>query len=134
MKIGEIELDFESLDNEKRLVIELMPEVLPLLKDKIKESSIDTSEEISAASARVPVAYAIVAAYQFRWFTTQVYNSFSSQAFFFNLLGETLINADSNFSGGLSLFGKALRFSPTLCIDNSRSLVPRSESACLSAF
>lgn len=133
MKIGEIELDFESLDNEKRLVIELMPEVLPLLKDKIKESSIDTSEEISAASARVPVAYAIVAAYQFRWFATQVYNSFSPQAFFFNLLGETLINADSNFSGGLSLLGKALRFGPTLCFDNSRSLVPRSESACLSA-
>lgn len=72
VKIGEIELDFEFLGNEKRLAIELMPEVLPLLKDKIKESTIDTTDEISAASARVPVAYAIVAAYQFRWFTTQV--------------------------------------------------------------
>lgn len=82
VKIGEMELDFDSLANEKRLVIDLMPEVLPLLKDKIKESSIDTSDEISAASARVPVAYAIVAAYQFRWFTTQVYNSFSSQCSF----------------------------------------------------
>ncbi|KAG6760144.1 hypothetical protein POTOM_036645 [Populus tomentosa] len=40
---------------EKRLVIELMPKVLPLLKDGIKESSIDKSvdgDEISAAPAR----------------------------------------------------------------------------------
>lgn len=55
--------------------MELMREVLPLLKDRIKESSIDKSEdgdEVSAASARVPVGFAIVAAYQFRWFVTQV--------------------------------------------------------------
>lgn len=60
---------------EKRLVIELMPEVLPLLKERIKESSIDKadeSDEASAASAKVPVGYAIVAAYQLRWFVTQV--------------------------------------------------------------
>ncbi|KAI5578910.1 hypothetical protein BDE02_08G057200 [Populus trichocarpa] len=62
------------VNEEKRLVIELMPEVLPLLKDGIKESSIDKSadgDEISAASARAPVGSAIVAAYQFRWFVTQ---------------------------------------------------------------
>ena len=63
------------VNEEKRLVIELLPEVLPLLKDAIKESSIDKSadgDEISAASARAPVGSAIVAAYQFRWFVTQV--------------------------------------------------------------
>jgi len=63
------------VNEEKRLVIELLPEVLPLLKDGIKESSIDKSadgDEISAASARAPVGSAIVAAYQFRWFVTQV--------------------------------------------------------------
>nr|XP_023891090.1 uncharacterized protein At2g39910-like [Quercus suber]POE62333.1 uncharacterized protein CFP56_44208 [Quercus suber] len=53
-----------------------MPEVMPLLKERIKESSIDKSDEggneVSAASARVPVGFAIVAAYQFRWFVTQV--------------------------------------------------------------
>ncbi|KAJ6350322.1 hypothetical protein OIU78_006482 [Salix suchowensis] len=63
------------VNEEKRLVIELLPEVLPLLKDAIKESSIDKSadgDEISAASARAPVGSAIVAACQFRWFVTQV--------------------------------------------------------------
>lgn len=63
------------VNEEKRLVIELMPEVLPLLKDGIKDSSIDKSadgDEISAASARAPVGSAIVAAYQFGWFVTQV--------------------------------------------------------------
>lgn len=62
---------------EKRLLIELMPEVLPMIKDTIKESSIDASDEgdeISAASARTPLAYAAVAAYQLRWFVTQVEN------------------------------------------------------------
>ncbi|KAJ6322682.1 hypothetical protein OIU77_012512 [Salix suchowensis] len=65
----------DLVNEEKRLVIELLPEVLPLLKDAIKESSIDKSadgDEISAASARAPVGSAIVAAYQFRWFVTQV--------------------------------------------------------------
>ncbi|CAK7325800.1 unnamed protein product [Dovyalis caffra] len=65
----------DLVSEEKRLVIELMPEVLPLLKDGIKESSIDKSvdgDEISAASARAPVGFAIVAAYQFRWFVTKV--------------------------------------------------------------
>ncbi|KOM39141.1 hypothetical protein LR48_Vigan03g252300 [Vigna angularis] len=60
---------------EKRLVLELMPEVLPLLKERIQESSInksDETDEFSAASARVPVGFAILAAFQFRWFITQV--------------------------------------------------------------
>ena len=54
---------------EKRLVIELMPKVLPLLKDGIKESSIDKSvdgDEISAAPARAPVGFAMMAAHHFR--------------------------------------------------------------------
>lgn len=76
MKVGELELDFSGVvESEKKLLIELIPEVLPSLKDKIKESAIDASDEsdgISAASARVPVAYAVLAAYQFRWFVTQV--------------------------------------------------------------
>lgn len=56
-------------------MLELMPEVLPLLKERIQESSIDKSDEsdeFSAASARVPVGFAILAAFQFRWFITQV--------------------------------------------------------------
>ncbi|XP_033509739.1 uncharacterized protein At2g39910 isoform X1 [Nicotiana tabacum] len=75
MKIGELDGDLKSLPNEKMLAIQLMPQVLPLLKGRIKESMIDKSidgDEISAASARVPGAYAIVAAYQFRWFISQV--------------------------------------------------------------
>ena len=55
--------------------MELVPEVLPLLKERIKESSIDKSDEsdeFSAASARVPVGFAVLAAYQLRWFVTQV--------------------------------------------------------------
>lgn len=65
-----------SDEQEKDLVAELMPRVLPSLKTSIKESSIDKEDadgdEVSAASARVPVAYAIVAAHQFKWFVTQV--------------------------------------------------------------
>lgn len=71
-------MDCGSVPEEKRLVMELMPEVLPLLKERIKESSIDMSadgDEVSAASARTPVGFAIVAAYQFRWFVTQVRRS-----------------------------------------------------------
>ncbi|CAO2825615.1 unnamed protein product [Amaranthus hypochondriacus] len=65
----------ELLSSEKKLMIELMPEVLPLIKNTIKESSTsgsDDGDEITAASARVPLGYAIVAAYQFRWFVSQV--------------------------------------------------------------
>ncbi|WVZ07006.1 hypothetical protein V8G54_020352 [Vigna mungo] len=53
---------------EKRLVLELMPEILPLLKERIQESSINKSDE----SDEVPVGFAILAAFQFRWFITQV--------------------------------------------------------------
>lgn len=76
VKVGELEVDLSGVvESEKKLLMELMPEVLPSLKDTIKESAIDMSDEndgISAASARVPVAYAVLAASQFRWFVTQV--------------------------------------------------------------
>ncbi|XP_017237924.1 uncharacterized protein At2g39910 isoform X1 [Daucus carota subsp. sativus] len=68
-------LDLSLLSDEQKLVVELMPQVMPLLKDKVNESSVDKSDdadEITAASARAPVAYAIVASYQLRWFVTQV--------------------------------------------------------------
>lgn len=61
--------------DESGWAVELMPQVLPLLKGTIEESSIDYGDEtgeVFAASARVPVGFAIVAAYQFRWFVTQV--------------------------------------------------------------
>lgn len=76
MKVGELELELSGvIENEKKLLIELMPEVFPSLKEKIKESAIDASDEsdgVSAASARVPVAYAVLAAYQLRWIVGQV--------------------------------------------------------------
>ncbi|KAL7214824.1 hypothetical protein ACSBR1_027080 [Camellia fascicularis] len=74
-KIGELGFDLRLMSDEKKLAAELMVQVLPSLKASIKESSIDKSEdgdEVSAAVARSPVAHAIVAAYQFRWFVTQV--------------------------------------------------------------
>ncbi|KAG6734970.1 hypothetical protein I3842_01G296600 [Carya illinoinensis] len=74
-RIVELGVDIGSIPEDRRLVVELIPEVLPLLKERIKESSIDKSDESHealAASARVPVGFAIVAAYQFRWFVTQV--------------------------------------------------------------
>ncbi|XP_031373006.1 uncharacterized protein At2g39910 isoform X4 [Punica granatum] len=73
--LGELGVNIGIVSEVKRLVIELMPLVLSSLKDTIKESSIDTSDDadgVSAASARVPVGHAIVAAFQFRWFVTQV--------------------------------------------------------------
>lgn len=68
-------LDCGLLSEEKRLVVVLMPEVLPELKGSIKESCIDKGtdgDEVSAASARAPVGFAIVAACQCRWFVSQV--------------------------------------------------------------
>ncbi|XWS07676.1 hypothetical protein CRYUN_Cryun41cG0010200 [Craigia yunnanensis] len=62
-------------EENRNLEGELMPEIVPLLKEKIKESSIDKSDEndeFFAASARAPVGFAILAAYQFRWFVSQV--------------------------------------------------------------
>ncbi|XP_052187389.1 uncharacterized protein At2g39910 isoform X2 [Diospyros lotus] len=74
--VGKLGDDFGlTPSDEEKLVGELMPQVLPSLKSTIKESSIDKSDDgdqISAAVARSPVAYAVVAAYQFRWFVTQV--------------------------------------------------------------
>lgn len=76
MKSGELELDLRGVvDSEKKLLLELMPELLPLLKEKIKESAIDATDEndgVSAASARAPVASAVLAAYQLRWIVGQV--------------------------------------------------------------
>lgn len=77
--VSELGLELSLLSDEQKLVVELMPQVMPLLKDKINESSVDKSDdadEITAASARAPVAYAIVASYQLRWFVTQVLQSF----------------------------------------------------------
>ncbi|CAI0443474.1 unnamed protein product [Linum tenue] len=64
-----------SKSSAHELVAELAPEVLLLLKDIIKESSIDKGtdgDEVSAASARAPVGFAILAAYQLRWFVTKI--------------------------------------------------------------
>ncbi|XP_010505690.1 PREDICTED: uncharacterized protein At2g39910 isoform X2 [Camelina sativa] len=55
--------------------IELLPIVLPELKDGIEKSSLGKSsdtEDVVAAMARTPVGYAIIAAHQLRWFVTQV--------------------------------------------------------------
>ncbi|KAK4273685.1 hypothetical protein QN277_017029 [Acacia crassicarpa] len=75
-RVAELGLECDFIPQEQRLMMELMPEVLLSLKDIIKESSMDKSDEadeFSAASARAPVVYAIVAAYQLRWFISQVH-------------------------------------------------------------
>lgn len=65
---------FRAISNEydavfnRPLVVDLLPEVAPSLKETIKQ---DDSES-ATSSARVPVLRAILAAYQFRWFVTQV--------------------------------------------------------------
>ncbi|RWW54150.1 hypothetical protein BHE74_00039288, partial [Ensete ventricosum] len=62
-----------SFESEQEMVIGLLPDVLPAVKGVIKESCVDTEEEdVIAASAKAPVAYAIVAAHQFRWLVSQV--------------------------------------------------------------
>ncbi|CAI8607246.1 unnamed protein product [Vicia faba] len=74
-KVEEFGLDCNLVPVHKRLLLELLPEVLPFLKDGIKESAIDKSEEsdeFSAASARIPIGFAILAAHQLRWFITQI--------------------------------------------------------------
>ncbi|GFY83572.1 ARM repeat superfamily protein [Actinidia rufa] len=73
-KIGELGFDLGLVLDGTKLVAESMIEVLPSLKSSIKDSAIDRSDdgnEISASLVRSPVAYAVVAAYQFRWFVTQ---------------------------------------------------------------
>ncbi|KAG7574277.1 Armadillo-type fold [Arabidopsis suecica] len=68
--------DFPSNSNaEDSEKIELLPIVLPELKDRIEKSSLgkgSDAEDVSAAMARTPVGYAILAAHQLRWFVTQV--------------------------------------------------------------
>ncbi|CAA0375795.1 unnamed protein product [Arabidopsis thaliana] len=75
--------DFSSNSNAEKLVelvedsekIEMLPIVLPELKDGIEKSSLgkgSDAEDVSAAMARTPVGYAILAAHQLRWFVTQV--------------------------------------------------------------
>lgn len=65
---------FRAISNEydavfnKPLVVDLLPEVAPSLKETIKQND----SEFATSSARVPVLHAILAAYQFRWFVTQV--------------------------------------------------------------
>ncbi|XP_027334706.1 uncharacterized protein At2g39910 isoform X2 [Abrus precatorius] len=74
-RLAALGLNRDLVPPEKRLMLELMPLVLPFLKERIKESSIDKcdeTDEFSAASARAPVGFAILAAFQFRWFVTQV--------------------------------------------------------------
>ncbi|KAG6538384.1 hypothetical protein ZIOFF_003502 [Zingiber officinale] len=62
-----------SFGSEREMLVELMPDVLSVVKGVIKESSVDTkSEDIFASSAKTPVDYAIVAAHQFRWLVSQV--------------------------------------------------------------
>uniref|UniRef100_A0A1J3JYZ2 Uncharacterized protein n=1 Tax=Noccaea caerulescens TaxID=107243 RepID=A0A1J3JYZ2_NOCCA len=56
----------------EELVIELLPIVLPELKDTFERSSNSEAEDGSPAVARKPVEYAILAAHQLRWFVTQV--------------------------------------------------------------
>lgn len=59
-------------------MIELLPVVLPELKDGIEGSSSmgkdgDGEDDVSAAAmARKPVGYAILASHQLMWFVTQV--------------------------------------------------------------
>ncbi|WCJ19759.1 ARM repeat superfamily protein [Euphorbia peplus] len=68
-------LDCCLVSEERRLGVEVLPEVLPLLKEGIKESCVDKGvdgDEGNAGSGRCSVGFAIVAAYQFRWFVTQV--------------------------------------------------------------
>ncbi|KAJ0262390.1 Uncharacterized protein HA466_0053300 [Hirschfeldia incana] len=75
---SEISREYFSDDNaeDKRLVIELLPVVLPELKEGIEGSSMgkdgDGEEDVSAAMARKPVGYAILASHQLMWFVTQV--------------------------------------------------------------
>ncbi|KAF8108341.1 hypothetical protein N665_0111s0051 [Sinapis alba] len=73
---SEISRDYFSDNNaEKRLVIELLPVVLPELKDGIEGSSMgkdSDAEDVTAALARKPVGYAILASHQLKWFVTQV--------------------------------------------------------------
>ncbi|WZZ55625.1 hypothetical protein YC2023_055732 [Brassica napus] len=71
---SEISRDYYN-GGKMRLVIELLPVVLPELKDTIEGSSMgkksDDAEDVSAALTRQPVGYAVLAAHQLKWFVTQ---------------------------------------------------------------
>ncbi|XP_020523657.1 uncharacterized protein At2g39910 isoform X2 [Amborella trichopoda] len=70
---GSMEMDFGAIDKGERLMVALMPRIMPILKGSIKETSIDTNEDmVEAACARAPKEYAIVAAHQLRWWVKQV--------------------------------------------------------------
>ncbi|KAM7270885.1 hypothetical protein ACFE04_030099 [Oxalis oulophora] len=75
-RIKELGIDEKLLSDEERVIVEMMCDVVPILKDKIKESAIGKGihddDEVSATNANVPVVYAIVAANQFRWFLTKI--------------------------------------------------------------
>lgn len=52
----------------------VMYEVFPILKRLIKETCVDVeSETLVSSTVSAPVAYAVVAVHQFRWFVMQVY-------------------------------------------------------------
>lgn len=62
-----------SYESEREMLVELMPDVLSVVKGVIRESCVDTkSEDIIASSAKTPVDYAIIATHQFRWLVSQV--------------------------------------------------------------
>ncbi|KAH7688124.1 Armadillo-like helical-containing protein [Dioscorea alata] len=62
-----------GLNSEREMVAEMIPEVVVQLKGVIKESCVDPeSVEVVAASAKAPVAYAVLAAHQFRWLVSQI--------------------------------------------------------------
>ncbi|KAG9459541.1 hypothetical protein H6P81_004049 [Aristolochia fimbriata] len=63
----------KTMSSECDLVVEMMPDLLPFLQKMIKDSSISSeADDIVAASSRIPVGSAILAAYQFRWIVTKV--------------------------------------------------------------
>ncbi|KAL1217813.1 hypothetical protein V5N11_009585 [Cardamine amara subsp. amara] len=87
----------ESVVNSEK--IELLPIVLPELKERIEKSSIGKNsdeEDVSAAMARTPVGYAIIAAHQLRWFVTQVEKS--NLAKFCNLVVPCALTALDHWS------------------------------------
>lgn len=61
-----VESLFHAIANEYGTILAgLLPEVVPLLKERIKESSIDIdndTDQVTAASAMVPIGHAISAA------------------------------------------------------------------------
>eukprot|EP01018_Ginkgo_biloba_P022753 Gb_12768 [translate_table: standard] len=66
-------LDLTIIGRDRRLLLDLMPTVLPMLKDAIKSSCSSTNEdELDASFASTPVSSAVIAAHQMRWCLKQV--------------------------------------------------------------